>query len=36
VPDEWRREIEAARTEALTMVERRDGPFGEDWLSIPV
>ncbi|WP_433734235.1 DUF402 domain-containing protein [Nocardia sp. CA-129566] len=36
VPDEWQREIEAARTEALTMVERRDGPFAEEWVTLPV
>lgn len=36
VPDDWQQAIESAREQALEMVERRDGPFGEDWRSIPV
>jgi predicted RNA-binding protein associated with RNAse of E/G family len=35
VPDEWQQAIDAARGQALAMVEHREGPFGEDWRSIP-
>ncbi|WP_327117377.1 DUF402 domain-containing protein [Nocardia sp. NBC_01730] len=36
VPIEWQHAIDAARGQALAMVERRDGPFSEDWRSIPL
>jgi protein associated with RNAse G/E len=36
VPGEWQQAVETARHQALGMVERRAGPFGEDWSTIPV
>ncbi|WP_433207897.1 DUF402 domain-containing protein [Nocardia sp. CA-107356] len=35
VPEAWQRQITTAREQAVAMIERRDGPFGEEWLTIP-
>ncbi|MEV4123970.1 DUF402 domain-containing protein [Nocardia sp. NPDC049707] len=35
VPERWQRAIEGARDEALDLVARRAGPFGEDWRAVP-